>query len=613
MSNEVSYKAAPKRAKRGGKKSVFAWFARQSGFNKVLMILSAVMLVAAIGIMSVYGIGELADFIEERRAQQSMQTPTPDPAPETDPDPAPEVLDPAILPLGEDAGADYLKETLFVGDSNYARMVLYELLDLQQVIGVEGMGIGAVPTEKAVYFEGYSEPVTIPEAIKLMQPRRIIMNFGTNNLVPKNTTNFISAYKTAIAAIQKAWPYADIIIQSVPALAKNRENQALTMDTVNAYNEALLAMCNELGLRFLNVTDDILVDGETGWAKSGTMYTDGIHLEKTALSNLLSYVRTHPLLTEDIRPALTKIPKQKPAPRPPEEEFDTELVIEEAMELFEEKEYIPFTGEESDAEMATVKTLKYTVYPDAEPGDEGKHAAALVNYVDPQVSIKTDCKVGITCKEDEELGYVFTITVLQPCSHSFGEWTVVKEVTTTEAGLRSRSCSKCKLVEEEEIPVDPATCAHSWSDWLTSKPATETEEGVSKRVCSICKSEETKPIPIIGSETECSHSYGAWTVTTPATETAPGVESQTCSKCGDVATREIPKLACSHTYGEWTVTTPATETAPGSQQRSCTKCGAVETQAIPQLSPTTPPPTDPGTGSGEGTDPGAGAGEGTEG
>ena len=605
MSNEVNKTETPKPRKTGRIAKARSWFAAQSAFCKVLMVASAIMLLLATGITAVYGVGELVDLIGSIRVEQGTeQTPEPEVPDEPEQPDEPE-LDPAILLAGEDAGSDYLKDTLFIGDSNYARMVLYELLDLQQVIGVEGMGIGSVVSEKAVYFEGYKDPVTIPEAVKLMQPRRIVMNFGTNNLVPKNTTAFISSYKSAIAAIQKEWPYADIIIQSIPAISKNRENQALTMDTVNAYNEALLVMCNELGLRFLNVTDDILVDAETGWAKSGTMYTDGIHLEKTALNNLLSYVRTHPLLTEDTRPALTKVPKQKPAPKPVEEKFDTKELIEAAMELFLDKEYIEFTGEESEAEMATAKKIKYTVYPEAEPGDETKHATALVNYIDPQVTVKTGTKVSITCEEDEELGYIFTVTLLTPCSHSFGEWTVVKEPTATEAGMRSRTCSKCKLVEEEEVRIDPELCTHSWGDWLTSRPATETDEGISKRTCSICLKEETKPIPAIGGTTDpatCSHNWSAWVDKTPASYTAEGSRERSCGLCGKVETETIPKLTCSHSWGDWVVDAPATEAAAGSQHRVCGTCGATETQTIPQLQPTTPPPTDPGTGAGEGTE-----------
>ena len=37
--------------------------------------------------------------------------------------------------------------------------------------------------------------------------------------------------------------------------------------------------------------------------------------------------------------------------------------------------------------------------------------------------------------------------------HSYGEWTVVKEATTTETGLKQKTCSVCSDVQEEVIPV----------------------------------------------------------------------------------------------------------------------------------------------------------------
>ena len=38
-------------------------------------------------------------------------------------------------------------------------------------------------------------------------------------------------------------------------------------------------------------------------------------------------------------------------------------------------------------------------------------------------------------------------------NHTFGEWTITKEPTTTETGSRERTCSICKYTQEETIPV----------------------------------------------------------------------------------------------------------------------------------------------------------------
>ena len=38
-------------------------------------------------------------------------------------------------------------------------------------------------------------------------------------------------------------------------------------------------------------------------------------------------------------------------------------------------------------------------------------------------------------------------------NHTFGDWTITKEPTTTETGSRERTCSVCKYTQEETIPV----------------------------------------------------------------------------------------------------------------------------------------------------------------
>ena len=87
-----------------------------------------------------------------------------------------------ILPLTEDAGEEYIKDTLFIGDSNTVRYMSYGFAELEHAIGVIGMGASDARTLKSVKFKSYAEMVTIPKAITIMQPQRIIIGFGTNNL-----------------------------------------------------------------------------------------------------------------------------------------------------------------------------------------------------------------------------------------------------------------------------------------------------------------------------------------------------------------------------------------------------------------------------------------------
>ena len=234
--------------------------------------------------------------------------------------------------------------------------------------------------------------------------------------------------------------------------------------------------------------------------------------------------------------------------------------------------------------------------------------------------------------------------------HSFGEWTVTKEASTTEPGSKTRSCSVCGFEETLEIPVlshthsygtdwknnetshwHECTCGdktdmteHSFGEWTVTKEASTTEPGSKTRSCSVCGFEETLEIPVLShthsygtdwknNETshwhECTcgdktdmteHSFGEWTVTKEASTTEPGSKTRSCSVCGFEETLEIPVLSHTHSYGtdwknnetshwhectcgdkadmaahsfRWIIDRAATATQKGSKHEECTVCG----------------------------------------
>ncbi len=176
--------------------------------------------------------------------------------------------------------------------------------------------------------------------------------------------------------------------------------------------------------------------------------------------------------------------------------------------------------------------------------------------------------------------------------HTFGDWTITKEPTTTETGSRERTCSICKYTQKETLPVhthdvhdeawkyddtehwQECSCGemlnvakHSYGDWRETKPATETEKGSRERGCTVCDYVQTETIPML------EHEHGIHDETWKYDDTN---HWQECS-CGE-------KLnVANHAYGEWRVTKPATETEEGSKARDCTVCDHVQTETIPML------------------------------
>ncbi len=215
----------------------------------------------------------------------------------------------------EDAGDEYVANTVFLGDSNTARMISYSSttgLTMENAIGIESMGITSVTSLRCVSFSGYSN-MTMPDAVALMQPQRVVINFGTNN-AGMNLENYKNSYKEAIEAIQEEWPYADIIIASVFPITSSCSYTNISMDWIENVNLTLLELASEMDVKFLNWSEAIKSDN-TGYAENSSMVSDGIHISESGAEALINYFRTHSFIGEDTRPKpLEDVPTRLPTP-----------------------------------------------------------------------------------------------------------------------------------------------------------------------------------------------------------------------------------------------------------------------------------------------------------
>ena len=135
-----------------------------------------------------------------------------------------------------------------------------------------------------------------------------------------------------------------------------------------------------------------------------------------------------------------------------------------------------------------------------------------------------------------------------PHEHSFGEWTVTKEATCTEAGVETRTC-ECGETETREI----AALGHDYEAVVTAP--TCTEGGYTTYTCSRCgDSYVADETAALGHTEEIIPGKAATCTETGLTE------GKKCSVCGEilVAQEEIPALGHDFVNGE------------------CTRCDAVK-------------------------------------
>lgn len=400
-----------------------------------------------------------------------------------------------LLPETADAGQSYLEETLFIGDSNTNRMILLGFTTLKNCIGVDNMGVSAVSSLPSVYFSGYTSPVTIPAAVKLMQPKRIIITFGTNNN-SWDVATFTSSYTTMIQNLQTAWPYADIIINTVPPIGQTRTYPNVKQSTVDQFNMALADIAKKLDCKFLN-SAEVLKDPATGYTKAGYLDTDGIHFNQAGMTALFSYIRTHAYDGEDRRPTLTTVPTHVEAPAPVisddplADDSSSATIGSSTSDKGAVKVKYKIVGN-GTAKGATAVDLGGVIAFTVKPAD-GFHIAKIAPSAG-SLTVSPNASTGGSAQLKNTAASSGTITITVTFEAHIYDTLVSTTATCNAAGKNTYKCACGATTTKDQ----PATGVHTWDAGVETTPATCEAAGVKTFTCSGCKKTKTEPIPALG-------------------------------------------------------------------------------------------------------------------
>ena len=280
---------------------------RYTNFQKMWIGILLILIVSSL-VLTIAQIGKLV-FRSDSPVAETKAKASASPSTETDT---------VVLKETQDAGRDYVNNTLFLGDSNTVRFMNEEDEDgntyttKDNTIAVVGMGVDAIDSLKCMEFS--TGTYTMVDSVKILQPQRIIITFGTNNLSGSDSESsrktFIESYTKQLKKIKEAYPSVDLIVNSIPPIAENTVYRNLSAEEIVHWNQAIEEMCRQNKWHYLN-SSEVLADSSTGYALSDMMDpTDGLHLGDKGLKTLFEYIRTHASDTKDTRPKpLNDIPE----------------------------------------------------------------------------------------------------------------------------------------------------------------------------------------------------------------------------------------------------------------------------------------------------------------
>ena len=211
-----------------------------------------------------------------------------------------------------------------------------------------------------------------------------------------------------------------------------------------------------------------------------------------------------------------------------------------------------------------------------DPNVEGTYSpkACTHNYIESISRQATCTQTGVRTKICTWCSSVINEDIPKISHNYSSSWTTDVYPTCTAAGSKSHHCTMCSA--KWNITSIPAL-GHNWDGGKTTKNATCTSVGTLVKTCTRCQAKTYADIPMI------SHNYSSsWAIDIYPTCTAAGSKSHHCTMCSAKWNKtSIPALG--HSWDGGKITKNPTYTSVGTIVYTCTACSAVKSENIPML------------------------------
>ena len=193
-----------------------------------------------------------------------------------------------LVTASKEAEEDYYKDTVFIGDSRTQGLQINAGLTSPDFFAGRGLNVKNARTEKVVK-NAAGKAVTVVDALKDKQYKKVYICFGINELGWPYTNIFADEYQKTIDAIKKIQPNAEVVVQGILPVTekKSKSDKIFNMKNVKKFNKVIKKMAEDNGETY--VDNSPAVANDKGYLP-GDVTPDGIHTNREYCKRILAYI-----------------------------------------------------------------------------------------------------------------------------------------------------------------------------------------------------------------------------------------------------------------------------------------------------------------------------------
>jgi hypothetical protein len=199
-----------------------------------------------------------------------------------------------LLQTTQRADESYLNKLIFVGDSRTVALKTHGDIPEEQILAENGLNHEQAMTQKVVKLQDYKS-VSIPDAVEVLAPSIMIVNFGVNGIGWMPLDDFMESYEKFIDELMTRSPNSIIVIEAIFPVSTNYDGtNNITNEKIDQANERLYELAKKKGLYYM-ATNEVLKN-EYNAMDSKYDSGDGLHYNKLAYDVIIDYFLTHTII-----------------------------------------------------------------------------------------------------------------------------------------------------------------------------------------------------------------------------------------------------------------------------------------------------------------------------